>query len=170
MASETWETKSVSEAIETGRLNDRLSDVYEHDTLLCWCVRQHDNYNAKRLIDAGADVNAGDGAGWTPLMFAAFYNNLDMVRTLLEANADMTIVVNEDESVFRCSKDSCQAIKDMLQMAAITGEIKLCTSALRAATGSMRSMWLQRLWSAQCALGEMGGIDMPEEEKRETFD
>lgn len=41
----------------------------------------------KVLLDAGADVNAKDLTGWTPLHAAAFNGNLQIVRLLLEKGA-----------------------------------------------------------------------------------
>ncbi|MEQ5871817.1 ankyrin repeat domain-containing protein [Sagittula sp. NFXS13] len=40
------------------------------------------------LIAAGADVDARDAIGGTPLKIASFMNNAEAVRTLLEAGAD----------------------------------------------------------------------------------
>jgi len=39
------------------------------------------------LLDAGADVNAKDLTGWTPLHAAAFKGNLEIVRLFLERGA-----------------------------------------------------------------------------------
>jgi ankyrin repeat protein len=38
---------------------------------------------------AGADVNAASESGFTPLMFAAFYNKSDLVKCLIGAGADL---------------------------------------------------------------------------------
>jgi len=41
-------------------------------------------------IKAGADVNARDKNGWTPLMYAAWKNqNPEVIKVLLEAGADV---------------------------------------------------------------------------------
>ena len=40
------------------------------------------------ILDAGADINAANKRGFTPLMFAAAYNTPEMVRLLLDQGAD----------------------------------------------------------------------------------
>jgi hypothetical protein len=41
------------------------------------------------LIEAGADVNAKDDEGLTPLMIAAHYSTPEMVTLLIDAGADV---------------------------------------------------------------------------------
>ena len=43
----------------------------------------------KAMIDAGADVNAKDEHGMTPLMWAAQNQNSDVIAALLKAGADL---------------------------------------------------------------------------------
>jgi ankyrin repeat protein len=43
------------------------------------------------LLDAGADVDARQHGGYTPLMEAALQGNEEMVRALLDAGADPTL-------------------------------------------------------------------------------
>lgn len=47
-----------------------------------------DGETVKELIAGGADVNARDGAGWTPLHEAARHGRVQMVEVLLEHGAD----------------------------------------------------------------------------------
>lgn len=44
---------------------------------------------AKVLIEAGVDANAKDKSGFAPLHYAARYNDLNVVRALIAAGADM---------------------------------------------------------------------------------
>jgi ankyrin repeat protein len=49
-----------------------------------------DKDEAQRFIDAGVDVNAVDGNGWTPLVCAARKAHVDMVELLLVNGAEIT--------------------------------------------------------------------------------
>jgi len=42
---------------------------------------------AQQLVTAGADPNATDDEGWTPLHFAAQSNSAELIRLLLQAGA-----------------------------------------------------------------------------------
>ena len=42
--------------------------------------------DVQALLKAGADVNTRDKSGMTPLMYAAFYDSLSVVKYLLKAN------------------------------------------------------------------------------------
>ncbi|MCB0374771.1 MAG: ankyrin repeat domain-containing protein [Sinomicrobium sp.] len=43
----------------------------------------------KKLVSMGAEVNERASNGMTPLMFAARYNRIDILRFLIEAGADL---------------------------------------------------------------------------------
>lgn len=45
----------------------------------------------KRLVGFGADVNEKASNGLTPVMFAARYNKVDILRFLIEKGADLTV-------------------------------------------------------------------------------
>lgn len=53
---------------------------------------------AQALLDAGADVNAQDGRGRTPLHCAVDANSPEMIRLLLERGADPTVVDNTNST------------------------------------------------------------------------
>ena len=50
---------------------------------------RHNSVNVARiLIDGGADINAKDRIGMTPLHWAAFWNSLDVASLLMEHGAN----------------------------------------------------------------------------------
>ncbi|MEW6351608.1 MAG: ankyrin repeat domain-containing protein [Thermodesulfobacteriota bacterium] len=50
-----------------------------------------DTQELQRFIDAGADVNARDGQGWTPLMNAAQKGHVEAVKLLLDKGANPVV-------------------------------------------------------------------------------
>jgi len=52
-------------------------------------IQARDGYKVKRLLEKGANINAKDNIGWTPLHFAAYHGITDIVRLLLEHGADI---------------------------------------------------------------------------------
>ncbi len=68
-------------------------------TPLDWAVRGDDLETAKRLVAAGANVNAVNRYNVSPLSLAAGNANGDMVELLLEAGADAKAVIKEGETV-----------------------------------------------------------------------
>jgi len=54
----------------------------------------------KKLIIKGADVNAKDRYGWTPVIRAALANDLDTVRFLIEKGADVRQIGNNGATAF----------------------------------------------------------------------
>jgi len=51
-----------------------------------------DDQNTRQLVEHGADVNAMSG-GWTPLMRAVFYSDLDAAQILIQHGADVNAPV-----------------------------------------------------------------------------
>jgi ankyrin repeat protein len=61
-------------------------------TALCSVSRDGGNAETlKLLISYGADVNAADASGWTPILLAAWRPYKDAVNVLLEAGADLMV-------------------------------------------------------------------------------
>jgi len=50
-------------------------------------VNRADVDEVKHLLSIGADPNAVDGKGWTPLMSAAWVASIEVVTVLIEAGA-----------------------------------------------------------------------------------
>ena len=45
--------------------------------------------NVKKLLDINLDVNCTDRIGWTPLLWATYYGNRNMIKLLINSGADM---------------------------------------------------------------------------------
>jgi len=56
---------------------------------LCIAISKSDNQTAKKMIEYGADVNERYNK-MTPLMYAARYNNVEMIKELLAKGADLS--------------------------------------------------------------------------------
>lgn len=68
------------------------------------------------LIDAGADVDHVDGNGYTPLHWAAFAGNQEIIELLVESGADKTITIDNTEST--AARDllcACTSNTDILE-------------------------------------------------------
>ena len=61
-------------------------------TPLCATARDGgDGATIRLLVGLGADVNAADNSGWTPIMLAAWRPNKDAVEALLDAGAELPV-------------------------------------------------------------------------------
>ena len=56
------------------------------------------------LLDAGADVEAKNDDGWTPLHAAAWHDNSEALVALLEAGADVNARNNADSTPLSLAK------------------------------------------------------------------
>lgn len=65
--------------------------------MLFKAVYENNVARARRLIEAGADVNANNNFGNTALLIAAMENAVDISRLLIESGADVN-AKNEDGS------------------------------------------------------------------------
>ena len=61
---------------------------------------------AKRLLESGAQVNAVQYGGWTPLHQAAAHGNLEMVDLLLDYGADPAIKSDNGRTALMMAEDS----------------------------------------------------------------
>ena len=61
-------------------------------TALMNAVNSNDADKVKDLIDQGANINEADASGDSPLIMAAYQGYTEIVRLLLEAGADVTVV------------------------------------------------------------------------------
>ena len=71
-----------------------------------------DPEKVRQLIQDGADVNAKNEYGWTPLMLAAYNNsNLATLTALLDAGADAKAKNNEGKTALDCARKN-EKLKD----------------------------------------------------------
>jgi ankyrin repeat protein len=78
---------------------------------------------ARQLIAAGADPDAPNGMGRTPLMFAVMFGRKAMVDLLLEAGADPTLNDGEGKSALDLAAgQSDPSIFEKLQRAAASAD------------------------------------------------
>lgn len=70
----------------------------------------------KLLLERGADVNAKDNAGWTPLMWAAHAGSAEIARMLLEVkNVDVNVQCDKGRTALsRAAEKPCLEIVTML--------------------------------------------------------
>ena len=78
-------------AVARRRLAERLIEASAYDEQLPAACRDGDLELARLLLSAGADVNARDKSGATPLHRAAEEGRTDVVRLLPEAGADSEV-------------------------------------------------------------------------------
>jgi len=98
----------------------------DDNTLISAC-RCDDLAEVARLIAAGADVNARDNDGRTPLVRAAWYGHPDIVAALLKAGADVDARNNDGKTALMWAAD------EPTRTALLAAE---AAAALAAATGT----------------------------------
>ena len=82
---------------QEGRAIDLDAVTISGMTTLTQCVLDGNFASVRALIKLGANVNAKDRSRWTPLHYAASEGYLNIVRFLLQNNADVTALNSEGQ-------------------------------------------------------------------------
>ena len=89
------------------------SIVKKEPSTFCKAIMKGDINTVKRLIDLGEDVNS-KSLGMTPAIFAARYNKVEILKVLIDNQADLTIRCNKGWSIEKYAKIS--NAKDVLEV------------------------------------------------------
>jgi ankyrin repeat protein len=81
------ETNVIEKCLESGANVNWTSPEFEYNTALHFCCDKGHESCLEILLKAGADVNASNLVGQTPLMLAASKKHTRMARLLLNAGA-----------------------------------------------------------------------------------
>jgi ankyrin repeat protein len=87
------------------------------DKMLYEAVEEGNADRIRLLMRKGADINARDGQGRTPLMAAVWKDSVQMVQLLLSFKPKLFIRGNDNKNAF----DLISSVRDANQKAAITG-------------------------------------------------
>jgi uncharacterized protein len=79
--------------------------VVDGNSPLCNAILKGDMATVKKFIEYGADVNEMSN-GLTPLMFAARYNKVDILKYLLEKGADKDIKDERGNNALKYAENS----------------------------------------------------------------
>eukprot|EP00040_Diaphanoeca_grandis_P029974 m.176390 g.176390 ORF g.176390 m.176390 type:complete len:615 (-) comp31847_c6_seq1:18-1862(-) len=89
--------------------NNESSESVQQATQLCKAAVKRDSTAVKKLlVDKGYDPNARHVHGWTALHVACINNDVDMVKLMLEAGADVNIIDQYSP------QDNCKTRQDVM--------------------------------------------------------
>ena len=104
--------------LEAEFLGDPNETDYKGVSILMKSVREGNDWKIKTLLKAGADINAKDKEGWTPLMYAVRYqSNLTILNILLAEKADVKASNNYGLTplvIASCFNDNPDVLKKLL--------------------------------------------------------
>ena len=108
---------NVSLASNVPTITTSREIVNYDNTPLCAAIMKGDLATVKKFIEYGSDVNETSN-GLTPLMFAARYNKVDIIKFLLENGADKNAKDGRGNNALKYAELSkSQAAIDFLRQA-----------------------------------------------------
>lgn len=110
---------AVDLLLERGAEVDAFGRGWMTGTALHSAVSREGAAIAKRLLDAGANPNVRQSAGWTPLHAAAHNGDLASLDLLLAAGADPTATNDEGRSVLQLAEERGDAVTTERVLAAL---------------------------------------------------
>merc|ERR1719382_633665 len=82
-----------------------IAAVGELNSSLLAAARRNDSDEVRTCIEAGANLDVRDEDGWTPLMWAAMHQSLDMVELVVRHGANPSLLDEQGEAVEALSRD-----------------------------------------------------------------
>jgi len=85
---------------------------------------------ARKILDAGTNVNVRSRQGYTPLMIAASHGHDEIVRMLLQKGADLTTVDKEGRNALQIAREAQRPGSASMLLEASKAEVADATNAL----------------------------------------
>jgi ankyrin repeat protein len=109
---------AIAETVETTPKFE-LAKGYINTTPLGTAICKRDSETAKKLIEYGANINEKSN-GMTPLMIAARYNNVEIIKILIEKGANLKTLDDKGLSALKYAeisnaKDAAELLKASLK-------------------------------------------------------
>jgi ankyrin repeat protein len=130
------------------------------DARLLQTAKHGDRAGVLELLKRGANVNAGDEDGWTPLLWAAADGNVQTIEALLDAGADSGAVTRRER-------------QDALMLAAKWNRVEVVAALLRrGASAQHRDSigWTALMWAALKGRADVVAVLLDGGAKVETTD
>lgn len=96
-------TAPAPSSAEQAGIGGALIDVEEVNMNLIAAAESGDLETVKQLLEEGADVQAANANGVTPLIAAAYQNHVEVAKVLIDAGADVNVQDNTRQSAYLIS-------------------------------------------------------------------
>ena len=83
--------------------DEKADNLWEADMELIGAANQGDVGAVSRLLEGGADVDAANSRGVTPLIAAAYRGHIEVAKLLIEAGADVNVQDDTQQSAYLIS-------------------------------------------------------------------